>query len=69
MVAKFESQRDIWTVGSPTVTAFESNDREFSFLQGWNFGDGEEIVLIVFEQIGARVQFKFHSKSALSSQR
>ena len=31
LVAKFESQRDIWTVKSPTVTG---DDQEFSFLQG-----------------------------------
>ena len=57
LVAKFESRRDIWTVGSPTVTAFEGNDQEFSFLQGWNLGDSEEIVLIVFGQIGPRFSF------------
>ena len=44
LVAKFESRRGIWTVKSPTLTG---NDQEFSFLQeGWNLGDGEEILLI-----------------------
>ena len=47
LVAKFESRRDIWTVESPTVTGFEGNNQEFSFLQdGSNLGAGEEIVFI-----------------------